>query len=122
MDPARLAEIIAGAQSHGEMRQATHTGFREAVERDYRAEAKAEHEEYVGTIHGRRAPKSELQRIAREILGERESNWRDEVKKALTLDLYSHEQEVPTLQQYERESSEPQTAQEAYAEAIGDRT
>jgi hypothetical protein len=121
MTPDRLAEIIEDAQSRGAMRQATHTGFREAAERDYRGEAKAEYEEYVGTVHGRRAPKAELQRIEREILHEREANWRDEVEKALTLDGYSHEQEIPTLRAHERECSEAPSAAEAYEHAVSDR-
>lgn len=118
MTDERLAEIIADATSRGAMRQAAATAFREVVERDWKGAAQAEHEEYVGTIHGRRAPRVELQRIAGEILTEHEINWRDEVERALTVDGYSHEQEVPTLRQYELECAEPPSAAEAYEHAV----
>lgn len=121
MTPERLAEIIADAQSRGGMRTAAAGAFREAVERDWQGAATAEHEEYVGTIHGRRAPKTELQRIEREITREHEQRWRDDVERALTLDGYAHGEEVPTLQQYARECSEAPSAAEAYEAVVSDR-
>lgn len=121
MRPERLTEIIADATTRGALMQSCAEGFRETAGRDPKAEARAEYEDYIGTIHGRRGPRAELQRIEREILHEREADWRRQMERSLGLLDYSHSQELPTLEANVRECEQPQTAAEMYEAAVSDR-
>jgi hypothetical protein len=121
MDAARLAAIISDALSRGGRRRMTHDLFRGAAERNWKQAAADEALEYFTTVHGKRAPKAERDRIEREILREHGDRWRVEVERLLTLDGHSHAEEVPALEAYARECSQPPTAAEAYEAAVSDR-
>jgi hypothetical protein len=121
MTPERLREIVADATSRAERMRATHEDFVEKITHDWKADAKGEFEEYIATVHGKRAPKSELDRIRREIEAEHRDRWTPETERALTLRGYAEQQELPTLEAYRHECEQPPSAAERYDQAVSDR-
>ncbi len=118
MTPERLAEIVANAEGKGNILRTVDEGVREQAAHDPKAEAKAETDEYIGTIHGKRAGAPELRRIAAEILHEHEARHRADMERALGLLDHAHSQELPVLEALVLECQAPETAAERHARLV----
>lgn len=118
MKSERLTEIINDATGRGSKLASVDAGFREDAAHDPATEAQTEYAEYVATVHGKRAPKTELQRIEREITHEHEQRHRAALERGLGLLDYAHGEELPTLEAYAHECEQPPTSMEEYERAV----